>query len=736
MTVTEPCVSPTTGTLGPDLRVNYAYGMVLGLDEFLQEQLHRLTKTQLHERGRHGYGTVNGLAVSVAPAGSTDYTVAVSTGIGVDQWGREIVIRCDQCARIGAWLRAQEETNPGILGKHLGADGRVTVYVVASYAECLDALVPLPGQPCSSSDQTMVPSRIRDAWDVELRWQPPLMPRWDTDRRLARLLGSVRFVAGLPEASSSEADILTAVLDLAAKVDDGPGDLDPPPGTTWELPLETAAAVLDRILTAWVTHVRPVPAPDLTEPDPASDPAILLSSITFEPAQPFDPADPVIVACDDPVDEGRPYLLHTGLIQELRWLGERGEVVPPPEPEPPVSLVTLFATGGLGKEPTRIDAWFQTEKPVHLPETINVTDEDGGDSEFIATAVDDQGNPVDFSFVWTLTAKEPGISSRPGLQLRALFPSTSIHVGDLSVTLLDYEAAIGIPFLDQDASGDVTAFAAVHGPAQVAATAEASKEFVEITTVLNNGEQLVLELWFHLQPREWIDNVAMIDFELKIFDDPTGQPVPIGQKVQSSLSPNLWYLELKHPEPGRNTPVLLRHLFPTHEAVVTDPNGDKMPLDEWINRARILYIGWDEGRAEIIAFSRSQQFREIDIGQLFADGQPFPRPPFQPPAPGPIVVGPFAVRDPLTPIRPFVVTPVEDVVVTDLVITDPLVKKAVAKEAVVKKTVTPAKAAATKAPSAPAKKVATTTKTATTKTPTTKTATTKKTPAKKQGGGS
>lgn len=158
MTVTEPCVSPTTGTLGPDLRVNYAYGMVLGLDEFLQEQLHRLTKTQLHERGRHGYGTVNGLAVSVAPAGSTDYTVAVSTGIGVDQWGREIVIRCDQCARIGAWLRAQEETNPGILGKHLGADGRVTVYVVASYAECLDALVPLPGQPCSSSDQTMVPS--------------------------------------------------------------------------------------------------------------------------------------------------------------------------------------------------------------------------------------------------------------------------------------------------------------------------------------------------------------------------------------------------------------------------------------------------------------------------------------------------------------------------------------------------------------------------------------------------
>lgn len=649
MTVTEPCVSPTTGTLGPDLRVNYAYGMVLGLDEFLQEQMHRLTRNALHERGRHGFGTVSGLAVSVTPAGATDYMVNVATGIAVDQWGREIVIRCDQCARIGAWLGVQEQADPGVLAQHQQQDGKVTVYVVASYAECLDALVPLPGQPCSSSDQTMVPSRIRDAWDVELRWEPPLMPRWDTDRRLARLLGSVRFVAGLAQANSSEPDILAAVLALAELADDGPADLDPPTGTSWQLPLETAAAALDRLLTSWVTRVRPGPgddlAPDLIEPDAASDPAILLASITFEPNQPFDPAAPVIVACADPVEEGRPFLLHTQLIQELRWLGERGEVAPPADASPPVSLVTLFATGGSGKLPTRIDAWFQLDKPVHLPETINVTDEDGGDSEFVTSAVDDQGNPTDFAFVWTLTAKEPGISARPGLQLRALFPAMSVRVADPGTTLLDYEDVTGVPFLDQDAQGDVTAYAAVHGPEQAAIRALASKEFVEITTLRNDGERLVLEMWFHLQPVERADNVRMLTFEVNIFDEPSGNQLSISRLTQSSLSPNLWFLEVKHPQPGENLPCLLRHMFPTNAAAVVDPNGEKIPLDEWISRANITYLGWDETRAEVIAFSRSPQFREVDLDRLFEDGEPFPRPPVRPPFEGPIRVGPFALRD-------------------------------------------------------------------------------------------
>ena len=295
----SPCVSLTSGTLSPDERVNYAYGMVLGLDEFLQEQLHNLSKDYLHERALHGYGTASGLRVAVTPVeGAADFQVSVGTGIAVDQWGREIVITCDQCARLGAWLGAQEQAGQQIPAANLDPSGVVTVYVTAAYAECLDDMVPLPGQPCSSSDKTMVPSRIRDAWDVELSFSRPAMPRWDTDRRLARLLGSVNVVPGLPESSSDEAAIADAVRALATVAPEGPDGatgLDPAPGTTYQLPAESTAAALDRILTVWVTEVRPglaastdasgvaePPAPDLITP--TTDPRILLSTIRFTPA--------------------------------------------------------------------------------------------------------------------------------------------------------------------------------------------------------------------------------------------------------------------------------------------------------------------------------------------------------------------------------------------------------------------------------------------------------------------
>ena len=114
MTMTETCVSLTTGTISPDQRVNYAYGMVLGVDEFLTEQQHRLEKGHLHERALHGYGTVYGLHVTAAaPDDADDVQVTVSTGMLIDQYGRETVITCAQCARLGAWLAAQEQASPG-----------------------------------------------------------------------------------------------------------------------------------------------------------------------------------------------------------------------------------------------------------------------------------------------------------------------------------------------------------------------------------------------------------------------------------------------------------------------------------------------------------------------------------------------------------------------------------------------------------------------------------------------
>src|SRR3989442_15228475 len=98
--------------------------MVLGLDEFQQEQLYFLQQDYLHERALHGSGTVYGLQVSVTPTGS-DFQVQVGTGTGIDQWGRELVLRYAQCANLGAWLAAREQESPGTMASHRGLSGEL-----------------------------------------------------------------------------------------------------------------------------------------------------------------------------------------------------------------------------------------------------------------------------------------------------------------------------------------------------------------------------------------------------------------------------------------------------------------------------------------------------------------------------------------------------------------------------------------------------------------------------------
>jgi hypothetical protein len=615
--MTDTCVSLTTGTLSPDQRVNYAYGMVLGVDEFLTEQQHRLEKGYRHDRALHGYGTVYGLHVTAgeAPDTADDVEVRVATGMLIDQYGREAVITCDQCARLGAWLAAQEQASPGTVASHRGPSGELIVYVVARYASCLDALVPLPGTPCSSSAQSSVASRIRDAWDVDLTFDLPPMPRWDTDRRLARLLGSVQIVAGLPQNQSSEDDIIAALLTLPSRAGDGPDDLFPdlspsgsPSGlTNLRLPAETAAEALDRIFTVWVTQVRPFFSPDLTTPEaaqpsgPDGTEEILLSTIRFLAADPFDPLAPAITAFDAPDDEGRPYLLHTRLIQELRSLREAGQVVVRPR-----ELVTLApsvsASGQLS-----LDAWFHLPQPVSLDSQVDILTEAGFTAQFATSATDPAGNPVDFSDVWRLTAPA-NLVVRDGEQLLASFPTDLVFVGDNTTTLQDLEAD-GLVLLNS-AGGQVVAFATVEVDPRVPdppppRPAEPSVEFLTVTTTSIDNELMVLELWFHPQPRGPRDDVFVIkEPAFSIFDEVTGNPVPIVQLGQDPAYRNVWEVTakpiLRDREPA---PAYLRLVFRTREITV-EFEGNQLSLAEWIEKAEILFVGWDRRDHEIIAFHR------------------------------------------------------------------------------------------------------------------------------------
>lgn len=613
MTVTQPCVSPDTGTLSPDLRVFYQYGMVLGLDDFVQEQTHNLGLDYHHERALHGYGTVYGLHVttSTPPDAPDDVTLTVEPGMAVDQRGRELTVPSAQCARLGAWLAAQEEASPGTIAANLGASGELVVYVVAAYAECGDDLVPLPGQPCSTSAQVQVPSRLRDAWDIQLSWTPPAMPAWDAVRQLGKLLNSVRLVSG-PDLSlaSDEQAIIDAVLALPSPaIPSG----SPPVPVSYQLPADAADAAFDRIFTAWVTQVRPQLAPDLTAPDPNWDPSILLATVTFTPQMPFSTGSPVITSYADPDDTGRPYLLHTGLIQELRLGGQEGAALAssPPLVQQAVTLSSTVTTDGV---PT-LYAWFHLPGGVSLPATIQVADENGQTAAF-TTEISAGAGAGPFASLWTLVPPSSGFTVADGDQLVATFPGTTVFVGNTATPLVAVAAG---SLLDESGTGDVTAYTTVRG------TPPASVPFVTVSYVPANGAAAAyIELWFHPHPQaiSIFDNifVELTSLSVELYNDLSGAKIfPLaGESPVATPNRNIWTIPVTGTlQKGIPTlPAYLRLVFSTAQTMVEfslirpfpgpvrpgPPVRRVISLAAWINSNGIRYVGW-EG-STIVAFAR------------------------------------------------------------------------------------------------------------------------------------
>ena len=87
---------------GPGLqRVNYAYGMVLGVDDFNAEQDYFRRRLQRHNRLLHGAGIAIGLEVSAAHD-STASRITVAPGLALDPAGNEIHVEHPVCVALPA----------------------------------------------------------------------------------------------------------------------------------------------------------------------------------------------------------------------------------------------------------------------------------------------------------------------------------------------------------------------------------------------------------------------------------------------------------------------------------------------------------------------------------------------------------------------------------------------------------------------------------------------------------
>jgi len=321
--------------LDPLKRVNYTFGLVLGVDEFEQEQTYFREKDKSHSRILHGYGTDYGLAVSIGNDGTSDVEVRIACGVAVNPQGQEIHVSRTMCARINDWLGKYKDSLQNIFGT---PPVSVALCVVLCYRECLTDSVPIPGEPCRTQSDSMAPSHISEAFELKLCLDPdtlPLSPPVDISALPAGL--TLRPTQAEEEAIREFRKLLqrVQVSDVASQyvtqqqLDDMVRQLTAPEpltsipssGPTIYIHPADAPEMLRHALLVWVTEVRPAlnAVPPMTACDETAEQCVFLARLNFSVGNIWQVLGSITIDESD-----RPFLVQTRLLQEAALLGLLG----------------------------------------------------------------------------------------------------------------------------------------------------------------------------------------------------------------------------------------------------------------------------------------------------------------------------------------------------------------------------------------------------------------------------
>ncbi|MFL6210646.1 MAG: hypothetical protein ACJ74W_17470 [Pyrinomonadaceae bacterium] len=350
--------TPANAACDPTKRVNYSFGMVLSVDDFVQEQSYHIGRAEWMARDLFGYGTVSGLAVSVGKNGQNEMEVNVTAGAAVSPRGQMIRVAPAQCANLSKWL-AVEENRRGVRDR-VGEPptGPVSLYVVLCYRDCPTDKVPIPGEPCRSEDDAVAASRLTDDFKLELRFAPPSQLEEDALRDFVQWLEMNLEITDEPGAFTDLATLRTNLLQAAAPVTSPPTSppdfmLDSPPAPM-RVHTSDACAFLREAFRLWVTELRPRWRPvsfgagccgdQVDEQGHEEEECVLLAELVvpLTAESLIDDAQEVAVH-----EERRPFVLHLRMLQEWLLCGKFGQIVagvssppdlPPPPPPPPQQL--------------------------------------------------------------------------------------------------------------------------------------------------------------------------------------------------------------------------------------------------------------------------------------------------------------------------------------------------------------------------------------------------------------
>lgn len=352
----EPANVLENAGFDPTQHVNFAKGMVLGVDDFRQEFAYLSGRDQWLVRDAIGYGTASGLRVSVDSAGSDGPRLYVTAGSAFVPNGKHVCVPVDQCAVINKWLAKSDNgsivnqlLNPGSppMSPPIGSppaggetSGTISLYLTLCYRDCPTRKVPIPGEPCRSDDQLMADSRIADDYCLELRKSAPVQIEEDALRDFARWLrDNLQVTDTSPPPIMDEASWLAALRSASQPWFDAQNASPPlsPPASVATLgdylfdlsPLDLAIApdqmseFLRVAVRFWVTELRPIwMAMRCHKAQHADVDCVLLARVEFNVVWSGSSPNGAWQIAGSPanviVDETtRPYLGHLRLLQEF-----------------------------------------------------------------------------------------------------------------------------------------------------------------------------------------------------------------------------------------------------------------------------------------------------------------------------------------------------------------------------------------------------------------------------------
>jgi len=186
-------------------RVNYTLGMLLGVDDFVQESAYNIARRRQLARELLGYGTARGLEVVVESDGDRGPRLRVSPGLALLPSGTPVCVDVEQCCNLNDWLAARAAlvsqalaAGSSIESSILSPPANIVLHLVLSYAQCLTDQVAIPGEPCRSEDELMQASRVADGFTLELRLTAPAQREEDAIRDFVDWLTSIPVVGGSP----------------------------------------------------------------------------------------------------------------------------------------------------------------------------------------------------------------------------------------------------------------------------------------------------------------------------------------------------------------------------------------------------------------------------------------------------------------------------------------------------------------------------------------------------------